>query len=127
VVSKSQNQRRRVFQKLPKRRGEGGPKPGVSFRCPEDVVAWLEKMKGEGHDQTDVIVTALRVSRDVAGRIGDRWYEIEYRAKKRGAEPGEMLADLALTAIAAEEKPVAGAQPPAETVAPLPNNKNSKK
>jgi hypothetical protein len=59
-------------------------------------------MEAAGHDKTEIIVTALRVGRDVSERIGERWYEVEYRAKRNGVEPGAMLADLALTAIELE-------------------------
>ncbi len=99
--------RKRVFPpKTGKKRERGAPKPGISFRSPEDVVAWLAKMELAGHDRTEVIVTALRVGRDVAERIGDRWYEIEYRARRKGIEPGGMLAELALAAIEAEQSSV---------------------
>jgi hypothetical protein len=127
VVPKNHNQRRRVFSKLAKKREKGAPKPGISFRSPEDVVEWLERMKSEGHDQTDVIVTALRVSRDVASRIGDRWYEIEYRAQKRRMEPGEMLAELALAAITAEDRVAFVESPSTEIQQPASSNKNQKK
>lgn len=95
--------RKPVFSpKSGKKREKGVAKPAVSFRSPEDVIEWLKSLEAKGHDRTDVIVTALRVGRDVSARIGDKWYEVEYRAKREGVEPGEMLAQLALVAIAAE-------------------------
>lgn len=95
--------RKPVFSpKSGKKREKGVAKPAVSFRSPEDVVSWLDEMEATNHDRTEVIVTALRVGRDVAKRIGDKWYEIEYRAKRKSLQPGEMLAELALTAIEAE-------------------------
>lgn len=107
--------RKPVFSpKTGKGREKGAPKPSVSFRSPEDLVQWIKKMEESGFDKTDLIVTALRVGRDVASRIGDKWFEIEYRAKRKGVAPGAMLAELALAAIATEdeEHPSPPASPP---------------
>lgn len=110
----------RVFTPKQPKKKEGDPKPVIGFRCPVDVLEWLRKLKQEGHDQSQTIVTALRVGRDVATRIGDKWFEVEYRALRRDIPPGVMLAELALAAITAERN--GGAPPPTEPT-PAANNK----
>jgi len=98
--------RKRVFPIKPgKKRQRGVQKPGVGFRAPDDIVEWLAELEQAGADKTEAIVTSLRLGREVAKRIGDKWYEVEYRAKRQGVEPGTMLADLALAAIASDGIP----------------------
>jgi len=111
-----------VFSSKPGQKREKGGKPTVGFRIPPDLVEWLEQLKAKGADQTEVLVAALRVSRDVASVIESQWFEIEYRAKKKGIEPGQMLAELALAAMAAERN--GGALPAPEGAA---NNKSNNK
>lgn len=95
--------RKRVFPIKPgKTRQRGVKKPSVGFRAPDDIVTWLEELQQSGADKTEAIVTSLRLGREVAKRMGDKWYEVEYRARRNSLEPGAMLADLAMAAIAAE-------------------------
>lgn len=105
-------QRRRVFPVKPRQKREKGiTKRGFSFRAADDLAAWIDEMVAAGHEKSELIETAVRVGRDVAKRIGDRWFEIEYRARKKNLEPGEMLAELALMTIAAEEAGTAPKSP----------------
>jgi hypothetical protein len=100
----ARGQKKRVFPlKTGKKRQKGKKKPTVGFRAPDDVAEWLKKMDADQVDKTEAMVTAVRLLRDVYERMNERWYEIEYRAKRKGLQPGAMLAELALSAIEAEE------------------------
>lgn len=86
-------------------RKKGVRKDLVAFRCPEDVKAHLAKLQERGADRTEVIVKSIRVAKDVSERMGAEWWEVERRANVAGAAPGEILADLALSALALEKSP----------------------
>lgn len=107
----SKDLRKRVFPTKPgKRREKGVTKPTVGFRAPDDIVAWLEGLRTAGADRTETIITSLRLARAVAEAFGDRWFEVEYRAKREHKEAGAMVAELALRALMAEIS--APAKPP---------------
>ncbi len=83
----------------PKRRQKGNPKRVVTFRAPEDVDDFLTLAKEGGQDQTDIVVKAIRVSRDAAAEMGPEWWEVEKRANVEGVPIGKMLARLALAGL----------------------------
>lgn len=95
--------RKRVFPTKPGRKREKGvQKPTVGFRAPSDIVDWLEKLSDGGADRTETIIMSLRLTREISERFADKWFEIEYRAKREKMEPGAMLAELAMRALEAE-------------------------
>lgn len=85
-----------------KRREKGVHKPSVGFRAPDDIVEWLDQLKAAGADRAEAIITSLRLAKEIHARFADKWFEIEYRAKRKGVEPGAMLAELAEAALEAE-------------------------
>lgn len=84
----------------PKKTRKPGGKDMVSFRAPDDVMAYLNAAP----DRTGLILKMIYVGKDCAETMGEEWWEVEKRANIAQQPIGKVLGRLALEAMAAEKK-----------------------
>jgi hypothetical protein len=87
-----------------KKRKVGVRKPMVAFRCPDDLLRYIEGHQNERVGRTDVILKLLQVAKDADETMGDAWWEVERRANVAGVLPGVILGRLALEALSVLKK-----------------------
>lgn len=104
VVPKAPRQRAVIPSHPGKRRKKGVRKPLIAFRCPDDLLAYIQSKESDRIDRTEVILKLLQTARDAAGVMGDAWWEVEKRANVTGVFPGTILGQLALEALSNEKK-----------------------
>lgn len=87
-----------------KKRQKGVRKPLVAFRCPDDLLAYVESRQTDRIGRTDVLLKLLQTAKDAGEVMGDQWWEVERRANVAGVMPGTILGQLALEALGTRNK-----------------------
>jgi hypothetical protein len=99
-----------------KRRKKGVRKPLIAFRCPDDLLTYIQSKETDRIDRTEVILKLLQVAKDAAETMGPLWWQVEYRANMDEVFPGVVLGQLAIAALgekaapAVSEKPLPGGE-----------------
>lgn len=80
------------------------PKKAVNFRCPVDLLDYLDGSQSGTLDRTDVIVHALTTYKDLVQGMGDLWWDVMKVSAIEKVPPGEVLARLALAGLGSHKK-----------------------
>lgn len=75
------------------------PKKPSSFRLPQSIKDYLANSEASGYSQTEVVVMAIEMIRDVAEVMGDDWWDVLKQASIKKVSYGKVLGSLALEGL----------------------------
>lgn len=76
----------------------------VNFRVPQSIKDYLAEAESQGYTQTDVIIVAVEILRDMMSTMGGDWWAILREASESKQPHGVLLGKLVMEALKAQSK-----------------------